>query len=121
MNRIIAIIIFTLFALTSFGQQMTLDEWNEQAKTNIRLLPEYGHAQKTEDEKAADTIFIKAALTQYPTNRQASQHLIELGFKYLYHDIKTAMYRFNQAYLLDSTNTDIFWGYGGIYMITWRL
>ncbi len=26
------------------------------------------------------------------------------------------MYRFNQAYLHDSTNTDIYWGYGGVYM-----
>ena len=26
------------------------------------------------------------------------------------------MYRFNQAYLLDSTNTDIYWGFGGVYM-----
>ena len=26
------------------------------------------------------------------------------------------MYRFNQAYLLDSTNTDIYWGYAGVYM-----
>ena len=42
--------------------------------------------------------------------------MISLGFKYLYRDIKTAMYRFNQAYLLDSTNTDIYWGFGGVYM-----
>jgi tetratricopeptide (TPR) repeat protein len=26
------------------------------------------------------------------------------------------MYRFNQAYLLDSTNPDIYWGYGAVYM-----
>ena len=26
------------------------------------------------------------------------------------------MYRFNQAYLLDSNNTDIYWGYGAVYM-----
>ena len=26
------------------------------------------------------------------------------------------MYRFNQAYLLDSTNTDIYWGFGAVYM-----
>jgi Tfp pilus assembly protein PilF len=31
-------------------------------------------------------------------------------------DIKTAMYRFNQAYLLDSTNSDIYWGYGSVYV-----
>src|SRR5436190_9598559 len=57
------------------------------------------------------------SLSQFKTRRQASNHLIELGFQYYYRpDFKTAMYRFNQAYLLDSTNTDIFWGYGAIYM-----
>ena len=98
------------------GEQMTLEKWNEEAKTNIRLLPEYGHITKTEKQRETDKEFIEATLKQYPTKRKASDHLIELGFKYLYSDIKTAMYRFNQAYLLDSTNTDIYWGYGGVYM-----
>ena len=114
----------TLFSLTTFGQKysdvmdkkMTSEQWNEEAKTNIRLLPKYGHITKTEGQKALDKEFIETTLKQYPTNRKASEHMIELGFKYLYKDIKTAMYRFNQAYLLDSTNTDIYWGYGGVYM-----
>jgi tetratricopeptide (TPR) repeat protein len=113
-----------LFSLTTFGQkvsevmgqQMTSEKWNEEAKTNIRLLPKYGHIPKTEEQKNADNEFIETTVKQFPTKRKASDHLIELGFKYLYSDIKTAMYRFNQAYLLDSTNTDIYWGYGGIYM-----
>jgi Tfp pilus assembly protein PilF len=60
-------------------------------------------------------------LPQFKTRRQASDHMIQLGFNYYYRpDIKTAMYRFNQAYLLDSTNTDIFWGYGAVYMALGR-
>ncbi|MBO9703318.1 MAG: hypothetical protein J7604_24095 [Sporocytophaga sp.] len=51
------------------------------------------------------------------TRRKASEEFVDLGFKYLYKDIKTAMYRFNQAYLMDSTNIDIYWGYGGVYMV----
>ena len=43
--------------------------------------------------------------------------MIELGFKYLYRgDLKTAMYRYNQAFLLDKNNSNIYWGYGAIYM-----
>jgi len=39
-----------------------------------------------------------------------------LGFEYLNKDdLKTAMFRFNQAYLLESTNTDIYLGYGAVY------
>lgn len=110
----------TFFTLTAFGQQMTSDEWNEQAKTNMRLLPKYGHQQKTEEQKQLDEKFIKETieLEKFKGNRTAaSNHMISIGFTYLYRgDIKTAMYRFNQAYLLDSLNTDIYWGYGAVYM-----
>jgi len=115
MKQILTSIIL-LFTSSVIGQQMTLEQWNEDAKTNIRLLPKYGYAQKTEAQKKLDKEFIETALKQDTTNRKASEHFISLGFKYLYRDIKTAMYRFNQAYLLDSTNTDIYWGFGGVYM-----
>jgi hypothetical protein len=107
------LISLSLYSLTLSAQQLTLDQWNEQAKTNIRLLPKYGYAIKTDDQKKADQEFIAAALKQDSTNRRASNHLIRLGFQYLYSDITKAMYRFNQAYLLDSANSDIYWGYGG--------
>jgi Tfp pilus assembly protein PilF len=115
MQKLLTFIIF-IYPLTTFGQQMTSSQWEEQSKTNIRLLPKYGHIQKNENQKKADKEFIETALKQDSTNRKASDHLVRLGFSYLYRDIKTAMYRFNQAYLLDSTNTDIYWGYGGVYM-----
>lgn len=123
MKRILTLAI-TLLTLTTFGQkvsevmgqQMTSEKWDDEAKTNIRLLPKYGHVQKTEAQKKSDQEFIETALKKDSTNRKASDHLISLGFQYLYRDIKTAMYRFNQAYLLDSTNTDIYWGFGGVYM-----
>jgi len=110
------VVCLSLYSLTLSAQQLTLDQWNEQAKTNIRLLPKYGYAIKTEDQKKADQEFIESALKQDTTNRRASNHLIRLGFQYLYTDITKAMYRFNQAFLLDSANSDIYWGYGGVYM-----
>jgi len=115
MRQILTLII-ALFALSVFGQQMTNSQWDEEAKTNKRLLPKFGNLPKTEDEKKADNEFIETILSKDSTHRKASDHLISLGFKYLYRDIKTAMYRFNQAYLLDSTNTDIYWGFGGVYL-----
>lgn len=119
MKQILTLII-TLFTLTSFGQQMTADEWKEQSKTNIRLLPKYGHQKKTEEQKQLDEKFINETIQQdqFKGDRTAaSNHMIKLGFSYLYRgDLKTAMYRFNQAYLLDTANTDIYWGYGAVYM-----
>jgi tetratricopeptide (TPR) repeat protein len=109
-----------LILLTRFAfAQYPFDKWEEESKTNKRLLPRYGHLPKTQYEIQADSDYIKQimALPQFKTHREASNHLIDLGFQYYYRpDFKTAMYRFNQAYLLDSTNTDIFWGYGAIYM-----
>ena len=116
MKQILTSIILLFTSIATFGQQMTLEQWNEEAKTNIRLLPKYGQVQKTGEQKKSDNEFIETMLKQDTTHRKASDHLISLGFNYLYRDIKTAMYRFNQAYLLDSTNTDIYWGFGGVYM-----
>ena len=115
MKNILTLVI-TFIALTTFGQQITIAQWDEEAKTNIRLIPKYGHATKTEAQIKSDQELIASALEKDSTHRKASDHLISLGFKYLYRDIKTAMYRFNQAYLLDSTNTDIYWGFGAVYM-----
>ena len=119
MKRILFLFTY-LFTITSFGQQLTSTEWDEQAKSNIRLLPKYGHRQKTKEEKMADEKFINTTmeLEQFNGDRKAaSNHFIQLGFSYLYNsDVKIAMYRFNQAYLLDSTNADIYWGYGAVYM-----
>lgn len=108
------------FVLIVHGQQMDLAEWNEQSEANIRLLPRYGHKQKTGEQRQSDRSFVDEMLQQerFKGDRTAaSNHMIGLGFDYLYRgDMKTAMYRFNQAYLLDSSNTDIYWGYGGVYM-----
>jgi tetratricopeptide (TPR) repeat protein len=112
--------IFIFISTTSFGQQMKVSPLEEEAKTNKRLLPRYGLLPKTEREMAADKDFIAETMKQPQfngDNRAASNHLIKLGFNYLYkQDLRTAMYRFNQAYLLDSTNTEIYWGYGAFYM-----
>lgn len=106
-----------LLSITAFAQEMTWEQWEKESQTNIRLLPKYGNVVKTKDQKKSDEEFIEAILKQDSTHRKGSDHLISLGFQYLYRDLKTAMYRFNQAYLLDSTNTDIYWGYGAIYMV----
>jgi Tfp pilus assembly protein PilF len=118
--RQIFTIFFLLSASSAFGQPMDAKEWDQQAKTNIRLLPKYGLVIKTEGQKQADQNFITEVMNQekFKGNRtEASNEHISLGFNYLYRgDLKTAMYRFNQAYLLDSLNSNIYWGYGAVYM-----
>ncbi len=115
MRNIITVLIL-LVSITAFGQQMTWEQWEKESLTNIRLLPKYGGVEKNKEQKEADKEFIETMLKQDSTYRKGSDHLISLGFQYLYRDVKTAMYRFNQAFLLDSTNTDIYWGFGAVYM-----
>ncbi len=117
--RLHLVYLLLLFAASTTLGQSSYEEWEKESLANKRLLPRYGHLAKTQAEIEADSSFIKQIMSQpqFKTRRDASNHLIDLGFRYYYRpDFKTAMYRFNQAYLLDSTNTDIFWGYGAIYM-----
>lgn len=98
------------------AQQLTYAEWKAEAKENIRLLPEYGHAVKTAGQIEADNEFIKEELAKEKNPRIASDNCIKRGFDYLYKgEIKTAMYRFNQAWLLDSKNENVYWGFGTVY------
>jgi tetratricopeptide (TPR) repeat protein len=112
-------LLFTLLIISSFaaqGQELTYDDWKKESATNIRLLPAYGHRKKTDAQKIADMKFIKESLEAETSARKASEHMVRLGWNYFYKgDIRTAMYRFNQAWLLDSTNANAYWGFGAIY------
>ena len=104
------------FSVPVFAQQITYEQWQAEAKTEINLQPEYGNAPKNEGQKQADRDFIKIALKSDTTPLKASEHLVSLGFTYLYRgDLETAMRRFNQAWLLDPKNENAYWGYGAIY------
>jgi len=117
----IKLILLLLLPVTIYAQQMTYDQWEKEAQTNKRLLPKYGNLPKSKGELKADKEFLATAIELDTTAEKASAHMIDLGFQYLYRDMKTAMYRFNQAYLLDSTNSDIYWGFGAIYFMLNRL
>jgi Tfp pilus assembly protein PilF len=116
------ILITTLLILASFFTfaQSSYQEWESKAEKNIRLLPKYGNVEKSIEHKEMDQKFIEETMKIEKFNgnkRLASNHMITLGFKYLYKgDLETAMYRFNQAFLLDPENPDIYWGFGAIYM-----
>lgn len=117
--KILLTFLFAFISIMTFGQK-NYQEWQTQAQTNNRLIPKYGNIQKTKEQKEIDQQFIEETMRikDFEGNkRMASNYMIERGFQYLNKgDLKTAMYRFNQAYLLDNENTDIYWGFGAIYM-----
>ena len=114
--KYLIVVFLTLLSLSSVAQQLNYEEWQKESKNEIRLIPEYGNAPKSKEQQQADQEFIATALKEDGSYRKASDHLVNLGFSYLYKgDIKTAMYRFNQAWLLDHKNENAFWGFASIY------
>lgn len=108
--------VISFLSLSTFAQQVNYVQWKEEAKSEINLLPEYGNAAKTKEQIAVDDDFIKLCLKEDGTYKKASEHMVSLGFKYLYQgDPKTAMRRFNQAWLLNPKNENAYWGFGAIY------
>lgn len=103
--------------LISFGQNQNLEKWNTIAESDISLQPEYGNFQKSEEQIKSDNEFIDEILNHYKSREEASDKMVELGFTYLYErgDFVTAMKRFNQAFLLNNENADIYYGYGTVY------
>lgn len=117
----VIILIATVLSATIAGAQtMNSGDWNNQAESNMRMLPKYGNRPRTPGQRNADSIFIATTIAGMKfggSRREASDDLVASGFTHLNRqDPKNAMYRFNEAYLLDSTNADIYWGYGAVYM-----
>lgn len=109
-------IIIGLISTYSSAQDVSYLDFKNKAKEDINLQPEYGRAKKSADQLDADKDFIKLVLQQDGTNRKGSEHLVRLGFDYLYRkDFITAMKRFNQAWLLDNTNENAYWGFASVY------
>lgn len=107
--------LLVLFSVQVHSQKITYDDWKKETETNIGLTPKYGDVERTAAEKTADSTMIKEALAQ-KTPREASDYFVQLGFGLLAKgDQKTAMYRFNQAWLIDPKNENVFWGFGGVY------
>ena len=98
-----------------YAQKMSYEDFKREANINKRLLPKYGKVQKSDDELAADKAFIERSIQEYKTVELASKAMVKEGYSSLKKDPKQAMINFNQAYLLDSSNADIYWGYGKLY------
>ncbi|WP_426291857.1 tetratricopeptide repeat protein [Dyadobacter endophyticus] len=115
--RFVFTAIFICISCVSFAQKMSYEEWIKEAQENIRLLPKYGNRPKSKGQLAADDQLIEQYTRQEGSRSSASELLIRIGFEYLNKgEIRIAMYRFNQAWLLDPENENVFWGWGAIYL-----
>src|SRR5579871_2628650 len=81
----------------------------------INLKPMYGGVQKCKEQIEADSAFLHESDKENKDRKVACVHQLELAWKYFYeNNLETSMKRFNQAWLLDSANADIYWGFGDL-------
>lgn len=82
---------------------------------NINILPMYGNQKKCQEQIDIDQDFLKECDKIFKNRQQASRVYTKKAWGYFYkNDFDTAMKRFNQSWLLDSLNEEIYWGFGNI-------
>ena len=81
----------------------------------INLLPRYGGLEKSRRLRKADETFFAFCDKNWASRPAAAVYHAKRGWDYYYaNDFTTAIKRFNQAWLLDSTNAGAYWGFGMI-------
>ncbi len=78
------------------------------------LVPMYGGMDRQSDPvlKGADDALIEGTTKEFGSRNSASRRFTDAGFRYYFrNDLGTAMRRFNQGWLLDPNNPDVFYGF----------
>ncbi|HWI41388.1 MAG TPA: hypothetical protein VNX25_07860 [Verrucomicrobiae bacterium] len=86
-------------------------------RTPIDLLPMYGgiDRQAVAALKSADERLVRDATAKFGTRERASAEFAQKGFTlYQLDDAAGAMRRFNQAWVLDPDNPEVFWGFASV-------
>ncbi|MGF7040475.1 tetratricopeptide repeat protein [Mucilaginibacter lappiensis] len=88
---------------------------NEDCPEGINHLPMYGRVKKCSAQIESDSTFLKQCDHDFNNRKEAAKYFTNRGWDYYYKNIAdTAMMRFNQAWLLDSLNANIYWGFANL-------
>jgi len=86
-----------------------------RSSVDISLMPMYGGVEKTPEQKKSDEEFVNAVVNAAGSREGAAADAIVRGKDFLQKgDLEMAMRRFNQAWLLDSNNPDVYIGFGDV-------
>ena len=81
----------------------------------INLLPMYGHKAKCKMQIEADHDFINYCTKQFKDKKEASDFYVQRAWELIKRQqLDSAMFKLNQAWLLDSINADVYLGFGSI-------
>ncbi len=82
---------------------------------DLNQLPEYGRQKKCQEEIEIDNKFIFSCDSSFKDRKKAAKYYVKRAWDYFDEGkLDTAMFRFNQAWMLDSTNADTYWGFGNL-------
>jgi tetratricopeptide (TPR) repeat protein len=88
------------------AKKLPVDEVPMYGGVDRRSIPEL---KKTDDD------FIERTSSNFGGREQAAKRWVEQGFAfYNRNDLSLAMRRFNQAWLLDPKNPEVYWGFGAV-------
>lgn len=115
--RMFVLTVLSLVTGLGQAQHLTYTEWQQQAFSDMRLMPKYGNRPKNAKMLASDSALVAQTLAAIPDRHQAADHLVGLGFGLLREgNLIHAMYRFNQGWLLEPKNPSVHRGFGAFFM-----
>jgi tetratricopeptide (TPR) repeat protein len=88
-----------------------------RSRLPIDQVPMYGgmDRQSIPELKKADDAFIQSTSSMYGGRERAAKEWVDGAFGYFrQQNLELAMRRFNQAWLLDPKNPEVYWGFGAI-------
>lgn len=81
----------------------------------INLLPMYGEVKKCAEQIEIDNEFLADCDKLFKNRKEAAEKHVEMAWGYFYNNNPdNSMKRFNQAWLLDKDNAEIYWGFGNL-------
>lgn len=111
MYPIKVLIIFAIFC-SMFPLNLVAEQ-----KIPADLIPMYGGMGRASNQEIqkGDEEFIANVVEEFGTRQNAAKAFVESAFR-LYHqnELPTAMRRFNQAWLIDPQNPEVYWGFASV-------
>lgn len=84
---------------------------------DLSLMPMYGGKKKSKELEAADKKFVQEVTKAAGSKAKAFDAAMERGWAAMFqkNDLETAVRRFNQAWTLDSSRFESYWGFGVLH------
>lgn len=90
-----------------------INEWNEEYQPNYK--PRYGILEKAVEYQNIDREYLSTRLNKFMDTLTLAKKLAAEGWDYFSQSkMDSAMFRFNQCWLLDSTYLECYYGYAAI-------